>query len=209
MSDGVLAALITGIATVVAAIATAIIAARAHARPGEGSPTKGVAPTAPAAPPTPPNKPITQRDPTPSDIGAQPFDYNGVVQAEDDDEAGGDVPSRGGRQELTMKVLHRCGKIAPGTEIVPMPEALPHGGPPADPDLFRVRLVNPPSLKVVWAKDGSTYSLTALSVKLWQEHGLQWIGNKTYRLWRIAGETQSMWDQAERLRGHDVNPGNE
>jgi hypothetical protein len=34
---------------------------------------------------------------------------------------------------------------------------------------------------------------------LWQEFGLQWFKNRTFELWRLPGEKESLWDKAERL----------
>jgi hypothetical protein len=104
-----------------------------------------------------------------------------------------------GRREETMKVLFRHGVIAPGTEIEPMPPALPADGVARDPDVFRVRITNPPGREVVWAVDNARYSLTKLSVKLWEDHGLVWFKSKTFELWRLAGQGESLWDMAERL----------
>ena len=98
-----------------------------------------------------------------------------------------------------MKVLFRHNCIAPGTEIEPMPQALPTDGSGHDPNLFRVRIGNPPGREVVWMTDNQTYSLSKLSVKLSEECGLQWFKARTFELWRIVGENESLWDKAERL----------
>ncbi len=36
-------------------------------------------------------------------------------------------------------------------------------------------------------------------MKLWQDHGVQWVNNKIAPNWRIVGHTENLWDEAERL----------
>jgi serine/threonine protein kinase len=109
-------------------------------------------------------------------------------------------PPPKGRKELTLKVLRRHGQLSEGTEIEVMPDAIPDASTVQNSNLFRARIGDPDAKKsVVWANDGNAYSLTELSIKL-EEYGLCWVRPKTYELWRIAGQTESMWEQAERLR---------
>ena len=110
-----------------------------------------------------------------------------------------------GRREETMKVLFRHGRITAGTEIEPMPQALPTEGASSDPNLFRVRIANPPGRDVIWLADGQKYTLSRLSNMLSDEHALQWFKNRTFELWRIVGQTQSMWDQADQLLRQDTD----
>jgi serine/threonine protein kinase len=109
-------------------------------------------------------------------------------------------PPSAGRKEPTMKVLHRHGVLAEGTEIELLPAAMSDDALVQDPKLFRARIGNVDSKKsVIWEYDRNAYSLTELSVKL-EQYGLWWFRPKTFELWRIAGQTESMWDQADRLR---------
>jgi hypothetical protein len=106
----------------------------------------------------------------------------------------------GRRKEQTLKVLQRHGLLSEGTEIEVMPDVVLANAPKGDPKLFRAHIGNVYSKKsVIWAYDGKAYALTELSCKL-EEHGLCWVRPKTFELWRIAGNTESMWDQAEKLR---------
>lgn len=107
------------------------------------------------------------------------------------------------RKELTLRVLQRHGMVCEGTEIEPMPDALPDEAPNQDPSLFRAHLENLESQRcVIWEHDGTAYSLTKLSIML-EEYGLQWVRKKTFELWRVVGQEESMWDQAERLRSSE------
>jgi hypothetical protein len=154
----------------------------------------------------PRNPPATERPP-PGPLGisaSQPGVARSPVASADqtaieDEESGSDQPVGSARREETMKVLFRFGRILPGTEIEPMPRALPTDGASFDPHLFRVRIANPPGREVVWLANGNTYTLSKLSNMLANEHGLQWFKNRTFELWRIVGQAESMWDQAEQL----------
>jgi serine/threonine protein kinase len=121
-------------------------------------------------------------------------------------------PPPGSRKEQTMKVLQRHGLLSEGTPIEPMPdsiELIPNAiaeiGPENAPKVFQARMGNPNTKKsIIWEYDGNAYSLTELSCKL-EQYGLWWIRPKTFELWRIVGQTESMWDQAEK---HRLEPGN-
>jgi hypothetical protein len=96
--------------------------------------------------------------------------------------------------------LQRHGLLAEGTQIEVMPDAISDEGGPHDPKVFRARIGNPTSQKsVIWDFDGNAYSLTELSCKL-EQHGLWWVRPKTFELWRIVGRSESMWEEADRLR---------
>jgi len=104
------------------------------------------------------------------------------------------------RKEQTLRVLQRHGLLDEGTEIELMPDAMPNDGVTRDQAIFQAKIGSFDSQKsVVWIHDGNTYSLTELSVKL-EQHGLTWIRPKTFELWRIVGQTDSMWVQADKLR---------
>ena len=106
----------------------------------------------------------------------------------------------GGRRELTLKVLARHGLIEMGTEIEVVPVALPTDGALQDPHVFRARIIDPAQrASVTWLADNNSYSLTQLTRKLAQEHGMQWLANNIALHWRIVGQTESLWNQAERL----------
>jgi hypothetical protein len=112
----------------------------------------------------------------------------------------GDEETRQGRKERTLKVLQRHGVLTEGMEIEVMPDAIPPDAGQRDAKLFRARIGNIDSQKSVsWAFDGNDYSLSDLSWKL-MEHGLSWVRPKTFQLWRLKGEKESMWDQAEKRR---------
>jgi hypothetical protein len=69
-----------------------------------------------------------------------------------------------------------------------------------DTRIYRARIGRINSKKsVIWSHDEEAYSLTELSVNL-EEYGLVWFKPKTFQLWRIVGQEESMWDQADRLR---------
>jgi tRNA A-37 threonylcarbamoyl transferase component Bud32 len=123
-------------------------------------------------------------------------------RADGEEESG---QERGGK-ELTLKVLERNGLLPEGTEIEVMPDARPGDPPPHDPNVFRARIGKLGTRKsVVWAKDGNAYALTELSCKL-EEYGLSWVRPKTFELWRIVGQTESMWYLADRLRSAVSEP---
>lgn len=141
-------------------------------------------------PPRPATSTLTERDP--------------VSEEEEEEKEGLEESSGRRRREETIKVLFRHGNIQAGTEIEPMPQALPADGSDYDPKLFRVRLSNPPGRDVVWLKDNKTYTLSKLSNILY-EYGLQWFKKRTFELWRIVGEEESLWDKAERLLQEEGN----
>jgi serine/threonine protein kinase len=116
----------------------------------------------------------------------------------DKDQSPTEGETKGTRKELTLKVLRRHGIVSEGTEIEPIPDAMPEDGLERDPKLFRARIGSKQS--IIWEHDGDAYSLTELSVILWQQHGLLWVRPKTFELWRIAGQAESMWHQADKLR---------
>jgi hypothetical protein len=121
-------------------------------------------------------------------------------QRTSDEDVQGDLEAAGrGRREETLSVLFRHRVIAKGTEIEPMPQALPADNSGSAPDIFRVRIGRPPGREVVWAVDNKPYSLTPLSIKLSEEHGLVWFRGRTFELWRLVGRDESLWDMAERL----------
>ena len=80
-----------------------------------------------------------------------------------------------------------------------MPQALPEGDRPANLDVFRVRIANPPGREVIWLSDNRSYSLSRLSNLLSDAYGLKWFRPRTFELWRIVGQEESLWDLAERL----------
>jgi hypothetical protein len=107
---------------------------------------------------------------------------------------------KGTKKERTMHVLVRHCIVREGTEIELIPEAVPYDGAQRDPNLFRARIGNLGSPRsVIWKYDQKPYSLSKLSIIL-EQYGLKWFKPKTFELWRIVDETESMWDQAERLR---------
>ena len=106
----------------------------------------------------------------------------------------------GERRELTLKVLARHGIIKPGTEIEVVPQALPSDWASQNSSIFRARIVDASRrASVVWLVDSNLYSLTQLTRKLSQEHGLQWLANNIALHWRIVEQKESLWDQAEKL----------
>lgn len=113
---------------------------------------------------------------------------------------GDDEEGSQGKKELTLKVLRRHGILPEGTKIEVMPDAISKEIPKGDRKLFRAEIGDIDSRKsVIWVSDGNAYSLTELSCLL-EEHGLRWVRPKTFQLWSIAGEDESMWDRADRLR---------
>jgi hypothetical protein len=113
--------------------------------------------------------------------------------------SGGAGGRAGGRRELTLKVLRRHGLVSTGTEIELLREAIPDDGLNRDPKLFRARIGNLDSRQsVIWAYDNNAYSLSELSIRL-EQHGLQWFRPKAFELWRVVGQAESMWEQADRL----------
>ncbi len=113
----------------------------------------------------------------------------------------------GGRRELTLKVLARHGIIEAGTEIEIVPIALPVDHSTVEPNVFRARIADPTQRSsVTWLGDDNTYSLTQLTRKLTEEHGVRWLAHNIAKHWRIVGQTESLWNQAERLSRDPVSP---
>lgn len=109
------------------------------------------------------------------------------------------------RRELTLKALARHGIVREGTEIEIVPEGRPEGSANMDANLFRARVGDLSRQKsILWLDDGNGYSLTNLTVKLCQEHGVRWVGTKTALNWRIVGHTENIWGEAERLGRHSA-----
>jgi serine/threonine protein kinase len=109
----------------------------------------------------------------------------------------------GTRKERTLQVLQRHGLLDVGTEIELMPDVMPSDSVKSDERISKAKIgVLGVRKSVIWLFDSETYSLTDLSVKL-EQHGLSWVRPKTYELWRIAGQSESMWELAEKLRGLD------
>lgn len=105
------------------------------------------------------------------------------------------------RRELTLHVLMRHNLVTMGTALEIVPDARPSDFPARDPKVFRAtagQLSRRESM--IWEHDGAAYSLTRLTQRLAQEHGLQWLVNNIYVHWRICGDSKSMWDRAEELR---------
>jgi hypothetical protein len=91
--------------------------------------------------------------------------------------------------------------VQEGTEIEIVPEGRPGGSDGMDPNIFRATVDDLGRQKpIIWLHDGNPHSLTSLTSMLSQEHGVQWIHNKTYGNWRIVGHSENLWDEAERLR---------
>jgi hypothetical protein len=108
--------------------------------------------------------------------------------------------SSGGRRELTLKILSKHGLIQKGTEIEIVPDALPTDNGAFDPAIFRARIVDPMRREsVVWPADNNAYSLSRLTYILADQHGMKWLANNIAIHWRIAGQKESMWQQAEHL----------
>ncbi len=121
-----------------------------------------------------------------------------------EDEAKTSAGQKAGRKERTLKVLHRRGKLTEGTRIEVMPDARPETEPAEGPKVFSARISNVRAQRsVIWEHDGNAYALTNLSCML-DEYGFSWVRPKTFELWRIVGQTQSMWDQAEKLRAEET-----
>jgi formylglycine-generating enzyme required for sulfatase activity/serine/threonine protein kinase len=130
-----------------------------------------------------------------------------VDPASDDDGAGPKTLERvkGSRKEQTLTVLHRHHVLDTGTAIMTMPDVVTDDGQVRDQRLFRARIGNLGVKKsIIWEFDENAYSLTELSCKL-EQHGLTWVRPKTFELWQVVGQTESMWDQAERHRRRDVD----
>jgi hypothetical protein len=88
-----------------------------------------------------------------------------------------------------------------------VPEALPKNGVP-DATVFRARVGDVTRrASILWAHDNAPYSLTQLTAKLSDEHGMVWLRNNIYVHWRIAGQRESMWDAAERLTRPESDEG--
>jgi hypothetical protein len=110
-----------------------------------------------------------------------------------------------GRRELTLHVLARHGVIASGSEIEVVPEALPLDANTRDAKIFRATIGDLASrASVIWQHDGNTYSPTALTKRLAENHGITWLANNIFIHWRVVGSAESMWEKAEQLtRGSD------
>ncbi len=106
----------------------------------------------------------------------------------------------GTQRERTLPVLARHGLVKEGTEIELVQLALPEGADKMDPRLFRARIVDIESRESVqWLFDQEHYSASKLSHMLRDEHGIKWLANNIFIHWRIAGDTESMWNRAEAL----------
>lgn len=105
------------------------------------------------------------------------------------------------RKNRVLPVLASNGVISRGTQIEIVPEAMPADLSVRDPDLYRATIDNPEGLKesILWAYDKQLYSLTELTVMLWEDHGIEWIRNFIFVHWRRVGATESLWDEAERF----------
>jgi hypothetical protein len=104
------------------------------------------------------------------------------------------------RREETLKALARHGVVREGTEIEIVPDGRPGGSESMDVNLFRARVGDLSRQKsIIWLHDGNAYSLTNLTQKLWEEHGVHWVDGKTAPNWRIVGHSENIWDEAERL----------
>lgn len=107
----------------------------------------------------------------------------------------------GARREETLKMLARHGLLKEGMEIEVVPKALPADGKPRDAKLFRARIADPMSRKasVVWCMNEKQYSLTQLTIALWDKHDMEWLANNITIHWRVVGQSESLWDLAEGL----------
>jgi serine/threonine protein kinase len=156
-------------------------------------------------PPSPPSPPVTTLKVGVG--GSEDANPGGPAGSTPPKDSGG--KKHGARKELTLRVLQRHGLLHTGTEIEVMPDAMPNDGVKRGQAIFRAKIGSLDSQKsVVWIHDGNAYSLTELSVKL-EQHGLSWVRPKTFELWRVVGQTESMWVQADKLRSPGQSGGDE
>lgn len=104
-------------------------------------------------------------------------------------------------RERTLSVLVRNGAVQTGTEIEVVPEARPDDAAARPANVFNARVGNPNVREsIIWLHDNNNYSLSNLSTKLSTEQGFKWLASNTFMHWRIVGQAESMWDQAEQIR---------
>jgi hypothetical protein len=145
-----------------------------------------------------------------SDPAGRPADATVLLQLlEQLPESGGkdkklpedDPPTPGIRRKETLKVLAEHRIIQEGSEIEIVPEARPPDADKQDEKVFRARIANVSGRpSVEWLYDNNVYSLTNLTAKLWQEHGVQYLDAKMATNWRIVGHTENIWEEAEHFR---------
>ena len=113
------------------------------------------------------------------------------------------------RRELTRSVLVRKGLIGPETVITLLPSTpSPDGSESIDlsDPKHRAKFADDTS-KVIWEKDGESYSLSKLYSHLKETYGFGFssTGN-AYQYWSLEGDTEDLSTLAERYLVDDTEP---
>jgi hypothetical protein len=105
------------------------------------------------------------------------------------------------RRLRTLPTLAEHGVVQQGTAIEVIPEALPPNSASQDSRVFRATISETAGLRnsIIWEYDRTPYSLTELTIKLQNEHGVACLEHYIFKHWRIAGHMESLWAEAERF----------
>ena len=101
------------------------------------------------------------------------------------------------RKAESLPTLAANGLLPLNSVIEVVPRFLPPGADTNDPR-FRAIVVEPyRRLRAIrWQADGQLYSLTGLTLVLYESHGVKWPG-KTCLNWRREGKELTVWEEAE------------
>jgi hypothetical protein len=106
------------------------------------------------------------------------------------------------RRERTLGTLMRVGLISPGTDIELDRRKLTAGSDQLEEDMFKARFGTELNVRanVIWQHDGQAYSLSGLTERLRDEHGIPLPAGALngYWYWKPAnGTDKTLWEFAE------------